>query len=78
MDKEILRLMENLDELISVPPAKLDGETLICECFCVSAADIRDVCRGQVDLTVLKEQYQLGQGCQSCIKNKDFWMSKIF
>ena len=78
MDKEFLRLMDNVDELIARPADKLDDETLICECFCVSAGDIRELCSTEVDLDLLKERLNLGGGCQTCIKNKDSWIKKIF
>ncbi len=78
MDKEFLRLMENVDELISRPTDKLEDETLICECFCVNAGDIRNVCTSSVNLDQLSDRFNLGQGCQSCIKNKENWINKIF
>lgn len=78
MDKDFLRLMENVDELIAPPTEKLDDETLICECFCVSAGDIRNLCTDSVDLDLLKDRFNMGQGCQTCIKNKDTWINKIF
>jgi NAD(P)H-nitrite reductase large subunit len=78
MDREILELIENLDELIAPPQQKLDDETLICECFCVNVRDIRELCSTSVDLDLLKDQLNLGGGCQSCLKNKDSWIDKIF
>ena len=78
MDKEFLRLMGNVDELISRPTDKLEDETLICECFCVNAGDIRNVCTSSVNLDQLSDRFNLGQGCQSCIKNKENWINKIF
>ena len=78
MDKEFLRLIESVDELLPPTEAKLDDETLICECFCVSAKDIRDVCLAKVDLDLLEDQFSMGQGCRSCIKQKDSWINKIF
>lgn len=78
MDKDFLRLIENVGELLAQPVEKLDDETLICECFCVSVKDIRDVCTNHVDLDLLKDQFQLGQGCQSCLKRKDSWVHNIF
>ncbi len=78
MDKEFLRLMDNVDELIARPREKLDDETLICECFCVSAGDIRELCSTEVDLDLLKERLNLGGGCQTCLKNKESWIKKIF
>ena len=78
MDKDILRLMETVDELIPRPTDKLDDDTLICECFCVSAGDIREVCSGYVDLDLLKARFNFGGGCQTCLKNKDSWINRIF
>lgn len=78
MDKEFLRLIETVDELIPRPIEKLDDEALICECFCVSAGDIRDVCSKEIDLDLLKDRLNLGSGCQSCLKRKDDWIDKIF
>lgn len=78
MDKDILRLMENVDELIPHPAEKLDDDTLICECFCVSAGDIREVCSTSVDLELLKTRFNFGGGCQTCLKSKESWINKIF
>ena len=78
MDKEFLRLIENVDELIPQTAEKLDDETLICECFCVSVRDIRETCSTSVDMNLLEEQFQLGHGCQSCVKRKESWINKIF
>ena len=79
MDKEILNQIDRVDELIS-STEKLDGEVLICECFCVNVADIRDVCRpGQAfDLKTVQDKFNLGQGCQRCLKEIDTWVNKIF
>lgn len=78
MDKDLLRLIESVDELIAHLPKKLEDEALICECFCVNAGDIRELCDSKVDLHLLQSQLSLGQGCQSCLKNKDCWVDKIF
>jgi NAD(P)H-nitrite reductase large subunit len=78
MDKEFLRLIDNVDELLSSEAGKLDDEALICECFCVNAGDIRERCSGAVDLELLKRELSLGEGCQSCIKSKEAWINKIF
>ncbi len=78
MDKDFLRLMETVDELITRPTEKLEDEVLICECFCVSAGDIRELCTTSVDLDLLKDHFNMGQGCQTCIKNKNSWINKIF
>lgn len=78
MDKEFLRLIDSVDELIPRTIEKLDNDLLICECFCVSVQDIRDVCETHVDLDLLKDKLNMGAGCQSCIKRKDDWINKIF
>jgi hypothetical protein len=78
MDKEFLHQMENVDELIPHQLEKLDNETLICECFCVNVADIRQLCVSSVNLDLLQSQLSLGQGCNSCLKRKDSWIDKIF
>jgi NAD(P)H-nitrite reductase large subunit len=76
MDKEFLRQIDSLDELL--PAEKLEDEILICECFCVSAGDIRKICSQEVDLQLLQVRFNLGQGCHSCLKNSDNWVNKIF
>jgi NAD(P)H-nitrite reductase large subunit len=78
MDKEFLRLIESVDELIPHVTEKLDDETLICECFCVNARDIRDLCDSHVDLDLLRDELSMGEGCQSCLKRKDSWINNIF
>jgi NAD(P)H-nitrite reductase large subunit len=78
MDKEILHLIESVDQLIPDQQEKLDGETLICECFCVNVSDIRAVCDSVVDLELLATTYNMGSGCQSCIKRRDSWINNIF
>lgn len=82
MDKEFLRQIDQVSELISDQRAldELADETLICECFCVSVGDIRNICRNEqrVDLALLKTTLGMGTGCGSCIKNKDYWIDRIF
>lgn len=79
MDKDFLTQIDQVDELIS-SIEKLDDEVLICECFCVNVADIREACQdvGAVDLKILKEKFHMGEGCQTCLKNCDAWVNKIF
>jgi hypothetical protein len=79
MDKEILSQIDRVDEFIS-STEKLDGEVLICECFCVNVADIRDVCHSlqAFDLKTVQNKFNLGQGCQGCLKEIDTWVNKIF
>jgi NAD(P)H-nitrite reductase large subunit len=81
MDKDFLRQIDDLGALI--PPKDeevLNDDFLICECFCVSARDIRTACesQGKVDLELVQNQLSLGQGCQGCIKRIDSWIEKIF
>jgi NAD(P)H-nitrite reductase large subunit len=78
MDKEFLHLIETVSELLPAAEQKLDDDALICECFCVNAGDIRSVCSTKVDLDLLKSHFKMGQGCQTCTKNKDSWINKIF
>jgi bacterioferritin-associated ferredoxin len=77
MDKDFLHQIETVNDLIH-EAQKLDEETLICECFCVSVKDIRELCSGEVDLPLLQKELSLGQGCQSCLKRADDWIDKIF
>lgn len=78
MDKEFLRLIDTVDELLPRPIEKLDDDVLICECFCVSVADIKELCGDRMDLDLVKDRLNLGSGCQSCLKRKDDWIDKIF
>jgi hypothetical protein len=78
MDKEILHLIDDVDDFIGRPQDKLDDEILICECFCVNVRDIRSFCETKLDLDLLQRELFLGQGCRSCLKRKEDWMHKIF
>jgi len=80
MDLELLRQMDMVSELISPESSRLDDDFLICECCCVSAGDIREVCAQiqNVDLNLVQEKTNLGHGCQGCIRRIDNWFSKIF
>lgn len=78
MDKEILGLIDSVDELIPQAREKLADDVLICECFCVSVGDIRSLCENQVDVDLLKDQLNFGGGCQTCLKRMDSWIDKIF
>ena len=80
MDKEFLNQIDRVGDLIPEVEEKLDSEVLICECFCVSARDIREAFADTqiVDLQILQDTLNLGHGCQSCMKNKDTWIHKIF
>ena len=79
MDKDFLSQIDRVDELIS-STEKLDNEILICECFCVNVADIREACRenGAFDLETMQRDFSMGLGCTSCMKHIDSWVNKIF
>lgn len=79
MDKEFLSQIDQVDELISTTE-KLDDDVLICECFCVNAGDIREVCHSlkAFDLKTVQDNFNLGHGCQGCLKRIDTWVNKIF
>lgn len=79
MDKEFLSQIDQIDELIS-RSEKLDDEVLICECFCVNVSDIRTVCGDKqvFDLKKVQESFNLGHGCQGCLKKIDSWVNNIF
>jgi hypothetical protein len=77
MDKKFLHLIDSIGDLIPQEREKLGEEDLICECFCVSAGMIRDVCPEQIDLTFLSKKLNLGLGCRDCLKNKEDWIRRI-
>ena len=79
MDKDFLSQIDRLDEILPTRE-KLDDEVLICECFCVNVADIREVCRENqtFDLKLVQDNFHLGHGCQGCLKRIDTWVNKIF
>jgi NAD(P)H-nitrite reductase large subunit len=78
MDKEFLSQIDQLQDLI--PEDLLQDEVLICECFCVSVADIRSACGNEkiVDVAKLESKFGLGTGCQSCLKRTGTWIHNIF
>jgi NAD(P)H-nitrite reductase large subunit len=79
IDKDFLSQIDRVDELISLIE-KLDDDVLICECFCVNTGDIREVCQSlkAFDLKTVQESFNLGLGCQGCLKKIDTWVNKIF
>lgn len=79
MSREIIHLMENLESLIPETIEKLSDEFLICECFCVSAGDIRGLyTQGKPSVEQLIQVFGLGTGCQGCLNRKDDWINKLF
>jgi bacterioferritin-associated ferredoxin len=77
MEKTFYHLMDNLEDLVPEGSVKLDDDCLICECFCVSAKDIRDLGLKSLELDILQQKLGLGNGCQSCLKSKDDWIDRI-
>ena len=80
MDKDFLTQIDNLDELIGPPKNLLDDNVLICECFCVSVGDIREVCAATrvVDVEKLQDSFHFSQGCGTCLRRKNEWIDLIF
>lgn len=57
---------------------KYTDDTLICECLCISAGDIRSILKNRViDIKFLRNELMLGSGCSSCTKSFCKWKSKI-
>ena len=80
MDKDFLSQIDRVAELLGEPKVLLDDDVLICECFCVNVADIREACKDlqEFDLKTMQDNYSMGLGCQSCLKRIDSWVHKIF
>jgi NAD(P)H-nitrite reductase large subunit len=80
MDKEFFSQIDLVADLLATESEKLADDFLICECFCVSAGDIREICAnlGHFDLQTVQDNFSLGHGCQSCLKDIDSWAQKIF
>ena len=55
-------------------PALAD-DLLICECYCVSLGEIRAFIKesGSADIENLQQRFQLGTGCGSCLKRREYW-----
>lgn len=77
LDKEWREAQEALREL-STP--SLSEEALICECYCVSAGDIREMLKDSrsVDIALLTTRFGLGTGCGKCLKESVNWIKLIF
>jgi NAD(P)H-nitrite reductase large subunit len=58
----------------------LNDDVLICECLCVSVADIRKFFNKNqnVDLEALRKEFHLGAGCSSCVRSFSQWKDQIF
>ena len=81
MSEDIHAQIDKLDSYIEVDKCdQLPDDYLICECNCVSVADIKNEFTriDDIDFELLKNKYLFGTGCQSCIKNKADWINKIF
>jgi NAD(P)H-nitrite reductase large subunit len=79
MNKDILSQIDQINELLP-ESEKLDDEILICECFCVEVRDIRETCAPDqnVSIEMLQKKFNLGGGCQDCLKKMNTWIYKIF
>ena len=73
-----LDISEALEALQGFKQPSLDGEVLICECFCVSVNDIRNACPKGLDLELLSERFGLGTGCKTCLRDLPNWQSLVF
>ena len=55
-----------------------DENYLICECNCVSLQEINDFVKIHgFDLEELMRQTNLGNACKSCLKDVEFWKTKL-
>ncbi len=73
-----LDISEALAALQDWKQPALDGEVVICECFCVSVNDIRSICKNGLDLNLLAEHFGMGTGCKTCLKDSPKWQSLVF
>jgi hypothetical protein len=72
-----LDISEAIDALQDRTHPALDGEVLICECFCVSVNDIRNTCPDDLDLDLLAQRFGFGTGCMTCLKDLPKWKSLV-
>jgi NAD(P)H-nitrite reductase large subunit len=79
-NEEIDAWRELVDESIIYTEEKLANEFLICECCCVSAEDFRKTFQTleDVDLEVMKRDFQMATGCKSCLKTFEDLKHKIY
>lgn len=73
LDDEINEAMEASSEW---KDPTLSDDVLICECYCVSAGDIRAAALekgGEIDVEYLQQRFQLGMGCGSCLSVVNKW-----
>lgn len=80
-DKDFLSQIDRVHELLGDKPKELlEDDVLICECFCVSVGDIREVCGETklVDIEKLQQLFHFSQGCGTCIQRKNEWFDLIF
>lgn len=74
---------EALEELREYQDCKeVNNNLLICECTCTSLLQIQQFISDNklknLDLNQIKENFRLGSGCSSCIKNIDSWKDLLF
>ncbi len=78
MDQDELELLLEARAHLSRGDGSGEDDELICECECVSLGEIRGFAKDhKISLETLKEHFNLGAGCSSCVKNYDFWKTKI-
>ena len=80
-DKDFLSQIDRVQDLLGDKPKELlEDDVLICECFCVSVGDIREVCDETklVDIEKLQQQFHFSQGCGTCMRRKNEWFDLIF
>ena len=80
LELELLSEARELLEVDSNKPThkKLDENTLICECMCISVKDIRDFIKeDEINLSILSKELKLGSGCSSCFKSFNQWKDRI-
>lgn len=81
--KEYNDLLLQYSELIEREEELLKDTDLICECFLISAGDIRQSLAKSKSTKINDlpkwcfENTDLGHGCGSCIKNQKDWKHRI-
>ena len=80
LDTEFLKQIDEFSENLESPKELLADEILICECNCISVADIRSQLSSPEELSeeILKSSLGLGSGCSSCLKSLSEWKNKVF
>lgn len=79
-NEEIDAWRDLVDEKILYTEQKLADEFLICECCCVSVQDFRKQFSSlqDVDIEIMKRDFKMATGCQSCLKTFEDLKHRIF